>query len=169
MKEIINFINEKLKINSKSKINNSRGILDEKIEYLKDLIPICQTYFEQFYKIEISKISSSEQKWKYYNTNNGIIVKNHFEIKFYFGNKCNKKLRFANYGEYILMQILILNHKGKWETCRIHGGSKINEFKRGDNFLDFILRIKKHTDENNIIGRDNNLMQLFKDLYNENK
>lgn len=164
MNNISNYILEKLKISSNTKINNSRGILDEKIEYLKDLIPICQKYFEQFYKIEFSKISSSEQKWKYYNTNNGIIVKDHFEIKFYFGNKCNKKLRFGNYGEYILMQVLVLNYKGKWESCRIHGASKINEFKKGDNFLDFILRIKKHTEENDIIGRDNNLMSLFKDL-----
>ena len=51
MNNISNYILEKLKISSNTKINNSRGILDEKIEYLKDLIPICQKYFEQFYKI----------------------------------------------------------------------------------------------------------------------
>lgn len=164
MKNLKDIILEKFKINSTTKI--PRNILDQNINQLQDLIPICQEYFENFYKIEISKISSSEQRWKFQKSPDGIIVKDHFEIKFLnITNRCIQKLRFGNYGNNILMQTLVLNYKGKsFEPCRIHGMSKINEFKRGDNFLDFILRIKKHTDENNIIGRDNNLMSLFKDL-----
>ena len=170
MKKISNFIQEKLKINSKSNIIESRGILDEKIESLKDLIPICKDYFEQFHKIEISKIYSSEQGWKMPNSKSSIIVKDHFEIKFLnITNRCIKKLRFGNWGKNnILMQVLVLSSTGKsFEPCRIHGGSVIDEFKRGDNFLDFILNIKKQT-ELNKTAKDINLMQLFKDLYEIN-
>lgn len=164
MDNISNYLIEKLTITPKSVIRKTRGILDQKIEKLEDLIPLCQAYFEQFYKIKISNISTLEQKWRFYKTKFGLTIKKHFEIKFYNNLKCNQKLRFGNFGDNILMQTIVLNNKGRWENCRIHGGSPINEFKIGDNFLDFILRIKKHTDENHMIGKDNNLMKLFKDL-----
>ena len=167
MKQIISFINEKLKISSKSKILTDKSlieILNVNINNLEKLKDILYDYFNKLnYDFDISKISNTRLRWKKPNSKDGIIVSDHFVMSF--KNKygdVTKKLQFGIFHENILMQLKICDAYKKWNECKIHGNLNINTFKIGDNFSKFILKIKELTDNKSIIGADLNVMDLFK-------
>ena len=168
MKQIIKFIQEKLKINSNSKIITTlKGIelLNVNINDLETLKDILSNYFKDLnYDFDISKTSNIRLKWKKPNSQDGVIVGDHFVINF--KNKygdVTKKLQFGIFHhENILMQLKICDAYKKWHECKIHGNLNINTFKIGDNFSKFILKIKELTDNKSVIGADLNVMDLFK-------
>ena len=58
---------------------------------------------------------------------------------------------------------LIIKDRGEWQRLRIHGLYTSNdEFKIGENFFDFLMKIKKATDKNDILIRSKEIVELFR-------
>lgn len=159
MKSIIDIINEKLKINSSSKISEQYNInvLNKNIDTLEELKNVLETYFG----IKATPIKNKEISWKFELSTSGILVNNYFEFKFKdeTKNKVTKRLRCGIFHNCFVIQELHLYKK--WEQHRIHGMSPYEKFEIGNNLKDFIMHIKKLTDENHGIVKDQNLMDLF--------
>ena len=158
MKSIKLYIQEGLKITSKTKVNEN--ILNQKVNNLEELRNIIIDYFPN---AKVGEIQNEEYKFKFQKSNDGIIVKEYFVTKFYNSkNKIDKKLQFAKYKGAFLMQLIIKDYKNKWQQLRIHGllGAK-DEFKIGGNFFDFLIYIKKATDKNNIFAKSKEIVKLF--------
>lgn len=161
------FMLEKLKINSKTKLHKSNNILDKDIKDIYELHDVLEEYFNKSpFDSTCSKISELTRKWKTQFGNDTITVGTNFNISFFKDGKLFDKLQVAefNSGEYLLMQLLVKDYKGRMQPCRIHGCSTYNRFKPGDNLLDFIKTIIKHTEENHPVDRDPNIIKLFKDI-----
>ena len=161
------FMLEKLKINSKTKVHKSDNILDKDIKDIYELHDVLEEYFDKSsFNATCSKISELTRKWKTQFGNDTITVDTNFSINFFEDGKLSNKLQVAEFkgGEYLLMQLLVKDYKGRMQPCRIHGGSTYNQFKPGDNLLNFIQTIIKHTEENHPVDRDPNIIKLFKEL-----
>ncbi len=168
MKKLLNII-EKLKVNSKTKIYKSNNILilDRDIKDIYELHDVLEEYFNKSsFNVTCSKVSELTRKWKTQFGHDTIIVDTNFSISFFEGGKLSNKLQVAEFngGEYFLMQLLVKDYKGRMQPCRIHDRSTFNQFKPGDNLLDFIKTIIKHTEENHPVDRDPNIIKLFKDI-----
>ena len=159
MKPIQLYIQEGLKITSKTKVNEN--ILNQNVNNLEELRNIIVDYFPN---AKVEEIKNEEKKWCFRKSTQGIIVREYFVTKFYDSkNKIDKKLQFAKYDNVFVMQ-LIIKEQGKWEQQRIYGlyGSK-DEFKIGKNFFDFLMYIKEVTDKNDIsyLARSQEIVELF--------
>ena len=157
MKSIKLYIQEGLKITSKTKVNEN--VLNQNVNNLEELRNIIIDYFPN---AKVGEIKNEDNKWYFRKSKEGIIVKKYFVTKFYNSkNKINKKLQFAKYDNVFIMQ-LIIKDKGKWDQLRIYGlyGSK-DEFKIGKNFFDFLMYIKEATDKNDIFAKSKEIVELF--------
>lgn len=163
VKNINTYISEKLQISSKGNSNDPTEILNKNINSLESLKDILFEYFTKLqYDFKVTDISNLSTRWKFQDSKNGIIVDDHFTLKFYKNSKCLTKLQLSIFHNNILMQIKKLDYKGVWENYKIHGMSRVNTFKIGDNLYDFLYQIKKHTDEYDIFDRDEHIVDLFK-------
>ena len=166
LKEII----EGLKVNSKSKVHQNALIMDDdilnvNIESLDELRDVMEKYFEKKYVIAVTKIDQANTKWKTQHGGDYIVVDAHFSIRFFKNSIIVYNLQFAEHKDgYLLMQIIIKDYTGKMRPCRIHGGSTYNEFRPGDNLLEFIQTIVKHTKDNHPIDKDENITKLFTEI-----
>ena len=62
------------------------------------------------------------------------------------------------------MQMVYKDENNKWKYGRIHGGSTYNTFKPGDNLLEFIQTIVKHTNDKHPVDKDEKITKLFTDI-----
>lgn len=158
MKSIKLYIQEGLKITSKTKVNEN--VLDQNVNNLEELRNIIIDYFPN---AKVGEINNEEYKFKFQKSNDGVKVKEYFVTKFYNSkNKIDKKLQFAKYKGAFIMQLIIKDYKDKWQQLRIHGFlSAKDEFKIGENFFDFLMKIKEATDKNKIWVRSKEIVELF--------
>ena len=158
MKTLKSKILEGLKITSKTKVNEN--ILNQNINDLEELRNIIIDYFPN---AKVRKIKNEDNQWYFRKDMKGIIVKKYFVTKFYNSkNKIDKKLQFAKYDNCFVMQ-LIIKDRGEWQRLRIHGLYTSNdEFKIGENFFDFLMKIKEATDKNDILIRSKEIVELFR-------
>lgn len=159
MKSIKLYIQEGLKITSKTKVNEN--VLDQNVNNLEELRNIIIDYFPN---AKVGEINYDEYKFKFQKSNDGVKVKEYFVTKFYNSkNKIDKKLQFAKYKGAFIMQLIIKDYKDKWQQLRIHGFlSAKDEFKIGENFFDFLMYIKEATDKNDILARSKDIVELFR-------
>ena len=160
MKSLFNIIQEKLKIGSKSKISNDKGILDKDINSLDELHDVINQYFKLTdFNTVTSPIERTNQKWKPEWQGN-IVVGPHFYVTFYKDPKNpifrKYKLRFAEYRDYFLFYMLEYK-KGQIYYSKVFGISDYHEFRVGYNLLKFIENVVKHT-------KNPNILEIFKEL-----
>lgn len=169
MKSLFYIIQEKLKIGSKSKVSDEKSILDKNINSIDELHDIIESYFKLTnFNTTISKVNFITQKWQTQYRTEKFTVDAHFDVNIFrdiHGNTIHtEKLRFAEYKKkYFVMQLLVYK-KGKAQYCRIHGGSRYNEFKVGGNLLIFLETLIQHTKENHPVDKDPNIIEIFKKL-----
>ena len=159
MKTLKNKILEGLKITSKTKVNEN--VLNQNVNDLEELRNIIIDYFPN---AKVGEIKNEDNQWYFKKEMKGIIVKEYFVTKFYNSkNKIDKKLQFAKYKGAFIMQLIIKDYKDKWQLLRIHGFlSAKDEFKIGENFFDFLMKIKEATDKNDILIRSKEIVELFR-------
>ena len=168
MKNLINYIQEGLKVNSKSKINTSKKLLDKEINSIEELRDTLEEYFNVFSVFDsftIKEIKNGEVRWKYNHFSRARVLTNkNIIFKFFDKNGINRiKLRIGMFHKNMLMQLLTrvsLNSNAFLEN-RLHGNSTGDSLSIGSNLFDFLMTIKKYTDEDNIIYKDKELIDLF--------
>lgn len=164
MKSLLNIIQEKLKIGSKTKISKEKNILDKDINSIDELHDVIKQYFENSnINTSISDVTQQNAKWKTPYAKIDITTGAHFEVNIYNNKKRTNQLRFAEWRDGFLMQLLVYN-QGRAKYGRVHGYSPYNEFRVGNNLLKFIETIIKQTKENHPICKDPNLLEIFKEL-----
>ena len=169
MKSLFNIIQEKLKIGSTSKISDDKEILNKNINNIDELHDVIEQYFKSInFDFIITKVNPITTKWQSQYKANKFTVDAHFDVNIFKDIRGQSirttKLRFAEYQKtYFVMQVLIYN-KDKTQYGRIHGASTYNEFKIGENLLDFLETIIQHTKENHPVDKDPNLVEIFKDI-----
>ena len=138
----------------------NENVLNQNVNDLEELRNIIIDYFPNG---KVGEIKNEDNQWYFRKDMKGIIVKEYFVTKFYNSkNKIDKKLQFAKYDNCFVMQLIIKDH-GEWQRLRIHGLYTSNdEFKIGENFFDFLMKIKEATDKNDILIRSKEIVELFR-------
>lgn len=173
MKNLINIIQEKLKVNSKTNISNSKllDILDVNIKDINQLNEVITKYVKESKcnAFVDGVVKASDNKW---NKPNGYIlnVKEEFLVYIYENGKGAEvsKFRFGvldRGGTHFLIKLETkINFDGKpvWYNCEVKGESKENRLNVGDNLLDFLTKVIQSMDNNSTEYKE--YTNLFKDI-----
>lgn len=171
MKSLFNIIQEKLKVNSKSKINNSDilDILNTNINDLQQLNDVIKIYVEK------SKcnafvdgiVKGSINNWQ---TLDGfrLDVKEEFLVYIYDDNKDAEisKFRFGiieSGGPHFVIKLQSKrDNDNKWKQYEIQGAYDKNKLNEGDNLLDFLIKTIRSMKTDGIEYKE--YTNLFKDI-----
>lgn len=170
MKNLINII-EKLKVNSKTNINNSKilDILDVNINSIEQLNDVITKYVEE------SKcnafvdgiVKGSINNWQ---TLDGfrLDVKEEFLVYIYDNNKDAEvsKFRFgiikAGEPHFVIKLQSKRDNDNKWKQYEIQGAYSKNTLNEGDNLLDFLIKTIQSMKTDSIEYKE--YTNLFKDI-----
>lgn len=173
MKNLINIIQEKLKINSKTNINNSKllDILDVNINSIEQLNEVITKYVEESkcnaFVDGVVRAYNNSRNWQ---TLDGFTldIKEEFLVYIYEDNKGAEvsKFRFgiieAGGPHFVIKLQSKRDNDNKWKQYEIQGAYSKNELNEGDNLLDFLIRTINSMEKNDVEYKE--YTNLFKDI-----